>query len=363
VVGDGAALVVDDDIERLLTNEEPVLFDEEHHPPTALDGAALGLRLAVAGEPVGLLALAAQADGPPLEVGDVAFVASLAGPLAAALVNTRAYEEIESLNLDLENRVRLRTHELAEINRELEHLNMRKDELVATVSHDFRSPLASIRQNVQTILRDLGEMEGDDLRHFLEGIARQESRLSSMSENLLDLARLKETRAPEDTIDLEALVRGLFEAFDVRAEQAGIELKLEIGSDTPTEMLGDPDRMGQVLQNLVDNAMKFTPRDGLITVRLDLPADAHDRDESLGLVIDVSDSGVGIPEEAIPRLFEPFFQVPRQSHAGQGSGLGLAIVKAVVEAHGGRISVSNRDGGGTTFRIDIPAERLPARPV
>src|SRR5690606_33029048 len=144
------------------------LFDDDDRPPPGLEDAVLALRLAVAGEPVGLLVLSARSDARPYEGGDAAFVSSLAGPLAAALVNTRAYAEVEALNQELEARVEARTRELANKNEALALLNRRKDELVATVSHGFRSPLAIIRQNVQTLLRDLKQMAPDDLRSFLE---------------------------------------------------------------------------------------------------------------------------------------------------------------------------------------------------
>jgi signal transduction histidine kinase len=344
------SLEVDAPMDRLLDRTDPAIFDEEEPAPGPLRGAVFSLRLAVADEPVGLLVLGPRADGRPYEGGDAAFVSSLAGPLAAALVNTRAYQEIETLNRDLERRVVERTRELEQTNEELNDLNHRKDELVATVSHDFRSPLASIRQNVQTILRDLGEMEPNDLRYFLEGIARQEGRLSSMCENLLDLARLKETRAPQDKVDVRELVDGLMDGFAVRAEQAGVELEIESEEDAPAVVRGDPQRLGQVLQNLVDNAIKFTPSGGRVTVHLGATEDTAGGER---LRIRVMDTGCGVPARALPRLFEPFFQVPSESHAGKGSGLGLAIVKAVVEAHRGSIHVDSHEGEGTTFTITL----------
>ncbi len=348
-----APLAVDAGLAALLERSEPQVIDDEQPAPAGLgigDGAspAIVVRLAVANEAVGLLVVGERKDGRPYEGADVSFVASLSGPLAAALVSTLAYEAVERLNQDLEARVQSRTAELALKNDELALLNQRKDELVATVSHDFRSPLAIIRQNVQTVLRDLGQLDRDDLRMFLEAIGRQEDRLTAMCTNLLDLARLKQKRPPQDVVDVVALVRGLFDGFALRAREREVTLTLDVAAEAPTHVQGDGDRLGQVVQNLVDNALKFTPSGGTIAVRL-----ARAGDHELQIV--VQDSGCGVPADALPRLFEPFFQVPRQSHVGQGSGLGLAIVKAVVDAHGGRVDVASVEGRGTTFSLSLPS--------
>lgn len=345
---------VDATLEQWLNRAEPLVVDEDVPAPPSLRNVALAVRLAVANEPVGLLVVSARPEGTPYEDNDVSFVGALAGPLAAALVNTLAFEAVERLNRELEARVAARTAELERTNSELALMNARKDELVATISHDFRSPLAVIRQNVQTILRDLPRMERDDMMMFLEGISRQEDRLTALCTNLLDLARLKHKRAPQEPVDIADTARRLVGDLQVRAAAAGVTLACNVDEGIPTIVRGDPDRLGQVLQNLIDNALKFTQRGGRVDVRLALAPDGG------RLAITVSDTGMGVPAEALPRLFEPFFQVPTNAHAGQGSGLGLAIVKAVVDAHGGEVRVDSRHDGangagtGTTFTVLLP---------
>ncbi len=363
-----APIVVDDAVQATLEHSEPQVCDDEAPAPPVFGAriadAAIIVRLAVAGEPVGLLIVGERSDGKPYEGADVAFVGSLAGPLAGSLVSTMAFEAVERLNRELEARVVARTAELAQKNDELALLNQRKDELVASVSHDFRSPLAIIRQNVQTMLRDLSSIERDDLRMFLQAIGRQEGRLTSMCTNLLDLARLKQRSRLQDPVDLAGVARVIAETFAPRARDKNVELVVDINDGGEHDALvvgGDADRLSQLLQNLVDNALKFTPNGGRITLSV---VAANDN-----VVVVVSDSGIGIGKDALGRVFEPFFQVPNQSHVGQGSGLGLAIVKAVVDAHGGDIIVESvvesvvdsADSGapspapsGTRFVVTLP---------
>jgi signal transduction histidine kinase len=353
--GEGDVVEVDDDVRVLLDRAGCAIFDEDDPAPAVLGPAAIALRLAVANDAVGMLVLDGRKDSLAYEGPDVAFVESLAGPLAAALVNSRAYEEVRELNRSLEERVEERTAELAQTNIELERLNARKDELVATVSHDFRSPLAIIRQNVQTIMRDLNGMDEEDMRHFLEGVARQEERLTSMCESLLDLARLKQQPVYDVEVDLFEIAQNLAEGYTTRAEDKGVRLSVERAPGADTIVHGDAERLSQVLQNLVDNAIKFTPEGGRVVVRLS--------PDTRGTVrMEVEDSGCGVPAAQIERLFEPFYQVPRQSHVGQGSGLGLAIVKAVVESHGGEISVASEEDRGTVFTLRFPLA-APAEPA
>ncbi len=344
-----AVVLVDDVIGPWLERADPWVVDDDQPAPPSLGASALAVRLAVANEPVGMLVVGHRPQQVPYEAADVGFVLSLAGPLAAALVNALAFDAVERLNRELERRVAARTAELEAKNSELALLNQRKDELVATVSHDFRSPLTVIKQNVQTILRDLPSMDHADVRAFVEAIARQEDRLTSLCTNLLDLARLRQRLEPQDPVRMDSLVDRIVNDLQLRAQARRVALAVTCDARAPVIVRGDATRLAQVLQNLIDNALKFTDAGGSINVALTACDDTR-------LRICVTDTGCGVPADAVGRLFEPFFQVPSAVHAGQGSGLGLAIVKAVVDAHHGALSVTSELGRGTAVQLLLPAQ-------
>ena len=259
---------------------------------------------------------------------------------AALAAESRARENVERLNAELEDRVQGRT-------RELVALNQRKDDLVASVSHDFRTPLAVIRQNLQTIARDLPDISHEDLKMLVDGAARQETRLSRMCAGLLDLARLKDRGILRQAVDAENVMRAVVEGLRPAADEHGVALHWKLIPPLD-DVQGDADRLEQALQNLVDNALKFTPAGGSVTVTA-LAGDGG------GVSFHVEDTGPGIPPDALAHLFEPFYQVPGAQAARPGSGLGLAIVRAVATAHGGQVQVHSRTGGGTIFELNIPA--------
>ena len=170
-----------------------------------------------------------------------------------------------------------------------------------------------------------------------------------MALDLLDLARLEAGTADlkMSTVDMKALLNGVMEKFAPMAARSEVNLKLELASDLPTFM-GDGDRLAQVFTNLVDNALKFTPRNGTVTLRA-----LQDKGE---VQVSVSDTGKGIPAKAIPHIFDRFYQADSSRAGGEkhGAGLGLAIVQEIVTAHGGRISVRSAEGRGTAFIVHLP---------
>jgi signal transduction histidine kinase len=233
-------------------------------------------------------------------------------------------------------------------NNRLRELDRMKDELVALVSHELRTPLTSIRGYLELLLEEAPEAGlGATHVNWLTIIDRNAVRLLHLVEDLLLKAQdAAGTIALDKTdVDIAALVGHCVQAGVPVATARGIVLEGE------AEELGtvsvDPTRIGQVIDNLVSNALKFTPAGGRVDVRA--------FSNGAGVRIEVADTGVGIPEDEQERLFERFYRTAQaQSAAVPGAGLGLSIAKAIVEGHGGAISCRSRDGAGTTFVVDLP---------
>ncbi|HEX7492122.1 MAG TPA: HAMP domain-containing sensor histidine kinase [Candidatus Limnocylindrales bacterium] len=222
-------------------------------------------------------------------------------------------------------------------------------EFLADVSHELRTPLAALR----TFNELLQEKAGSDVAartEFLEASAQQIERLDWLAQNLLELSKLDSglIRLDLRPYDLRATVESAVEQAQVSARRRGLSLTAEM-PETPVSTRHDPQRLGQVLTNLIGNALKFTPRGGSVRVTLA----PHLR----GGRISVIDTGVGIGSEELPHIFDRFYRGSRANEArGSGSGLGLAIVRSIVEMHGGRVMVESRVGSGTTFTVTLPAD-------
>ncbi len=225
----------------------------------------------------------------------------------------------------------------------------RSRDFLADVSHELRTPIAALR----TFVELLQEHAGDDpaaRREFLDASAVQLERLDWLAQNLLELSKLESGLVLLDLRpdDLRAAVESAVEQAEPTARRRGIHLRLAL-PDAPLRIRHDPQRIGQVVANLVGNALKFTPRGGTVEVQVAA------RDDGGELV--VRDTGVGIDPSELPWIFDRFY---RGSHANEarssGSGLGLAIVKSIVEMHLGRISVESHVGEGTTFRVFLPRD-------
>ncbi len=220
-----------------------------------------------------------------------------------------------------------------------------KDEFFALVSHELRTPLTSIIGYLELALEEDGVDQ--EARHFLEVVQRNAGRLLRLVGDLLFVAQVEAgtmTLDPEH-VDLLSVCSESVETARPKAEAGRVSLVLDAGR-VPT-FTGDAGRLGQAVDNLVSNALKFTPPGGTVTVRLQRADDE--------LVVEVSDTGIGIPDAEQTRLFDRFFR-SRSAHdqAIPGVGLGLTIVKAIVDGHRGRIDVRSAEGRGTTFAIRLP---------
>ena len=234
-------------------------------------------------------------------------------------------------------------------NDRLRMLDRMKDEFIALVSHELRTPLTSIRGYLELLVDDPETLQLPDLQlKWLQVIERNAERLLRLVEDLLLTAQANAgaLALEKDELDLAAVVEQAVQAGAPVAAARGISLTSSV--ETAPFVNGDRVRIGQVIDNLVSNALKFTPKGGRVEV--------HASAKRGVARIEVSDNGMGISEVEQEQLFERFFRTTRaQDDAIPGVGLGLSITKAIVEAHGGRISVQSVEGEGTTFRVDLPA--------
>ena len=224
---------------------------------------------------------------------------------------------------------------------------------IYNVSHGVSNPLQSIRTNLDNIATCTLD-ETRRWRRYLATIAAEVQRLSGLTENLRLLSHLETPDAPtvREPVNLKGVVEDVIMALFETAEARGVRLRY-VGPERPARVLGDRDRLRQVLGNLVDNGLKYSrPEGGEVIISV--------REEQDRLWVRVSDEGVGIAEEDLPHIFDTAYRAPdARSFRRKGSGLGLAIVKRIVEQHGGEIQVQSRPGEGTTFSFDLPLDAPP----
>jgi two-component system, OmpR family, sensor kinase len=297
---------------------------------------------------------------PVLEAGLIALLLSLilayaisrwvADPLQEVVHAAQTYPSGETKSLPARG-----PHEVQDLTRAFNSMVARVEssqksqrEFVANVSHELKTPLTSIQGFAQAILDGTADTP-ETRQQSVQIILNEAGRMHRMVLDLLDLARLDAGTADlkMSAVDMLALLRNIVEKFTPQAQRANVQLGLNIPAGLPV-LTGDGDRLAQVFTNLVDNALKFTPGGGKVTLTA-LPVGDM-------MEISVFDTGPGIPQDALPRLFDRFYQVDvsRAGGEGHGAGLGLAIVKEIIEAHGGRISVRSELGHGTTFVIHLP---------
>jgi two-component system sensor histidine kinase VicK len=229
---------------------------------------------------------------------------------------------------------------------EQEKLNQARRDFVANVSHELRTPLTTIKSYIDAV-REEGLDEPTRAR-FLDVIAHEVDRMVRLTHDLLQLSGLETRsrsihRAP---VELSAWLTQCVERFRMHAESIGVDLTLEM--DGPVVVEGDRDLLDRVIDNLLGNALKYTTSGGRVAVRL--------RTEEGSARIEVSDTGIGIPAEDLPHVFERFYRVDKaRSRRMGGSGLGLALAREITEWHGGTIRIESEVGRGTTVIVTLPA--------
>ena len=246
-----------------------------------------------------------------------------------------------------------RLRSLEETTERLRELDRLKDQFVATVSHELRTPLTSIHGYLELVLEGAAGSLEDEQRQFLSVVVRNTNRLRRLVDDLLLVSEIDAGNLVLhlDDLDLGILAEQSLESSRVQAEAVGVSLAF--ATNGPLPLKGDKVRLGQLLDNVVSNALKFTPRGGSVSVRTSR--------SNGSAVVEVEDTGIGIPADEQAQLFDRFFRARAAADGAiQGTGLGLSISQDIARAHGGSIDVTSDTNVGTTFRVALPAHDCTA---
>lgn len=263
-----------------------------------------------------------------------------------------AYQQLEQLTQSLEQRVEQRTQELQEANRRLQELDKLKSDFVSTVSHELRTPMTAIKGYVDNILDGLTGVLTERQSYYLNRVKSNVERLTRMINELLDLSRIEAGKVELNlgNVRMRELISDIVEGFQTMAREKGVTLRTHQPDDLPA-IQGDRDKLHQVLTNLIQNAIKFTPTGGEVEVESQLWDDGY-------LQVGVIDTGSGIPSHELEKVFEKFYRGESGSQDDQRWGLGLSIARSLVKLHGGQIWVESTPGQGSRFYFTVPIEPM-----
>ena len=263
---------------------------------------------------------------------------------------TALNRRLEQLTATLEQRVKERTQELQDANERLRELDKLKSDFVSTVSHELRTPMTSIKGYVDNILDGLTGALTERQSYYLTRVKSNVERLTRMINELLDLSRIEAGKVElyVGNVRLRELITDIVEGFQAMAQEKGVVLRTHQPDELPA-IRGDRDKLHQVLTNLIQNAIKFTPPGGEVQVESQMWDDGY-------LRIGVMDTGCGIPSNELEKVFEKFYRGESDSANDPRWGLGLNIARSLIKLHGGQIWAESTPGQGSRFYFTVPIE-------
>jgi signal transduction histidine kinase len=279
----------------------------------------------------------------------IAVIAVTALVLAVGVAERRrAEQELDELNRTLERRIQDRTSTLQATVEQLQEFNQLKTAFVGIVSHELRTPLTSIKSLSENLFEGVAGPLNEKQKYYASRIQLNTDRLTRMLNELLNLSKIEAGKMElrPTVLSLQELLTDLVEVFQPLAQRKSITMDIGSMEEMP-KVCVDRDKLYEVLANLLENAFKFTPTGGRVHIGAQVLDDRH-------IKMNVSDTGCGISEEHLPKIFDKFYRVQPGSGSVAGSGLGLAIAKGLIELHGGTICVESAPGKGSQFYFTLP---------
>lgn len=296
----------------------------------------------------GFLFVGTESTDTLLTEGDEELVTILANQIGQALENARLFEKTWIAQQELEKKVDERTKELSRALEEIKEVSKRKTDFISAVSHELRTPLTSIKGYAAILLSGKLSQIPEAVRERLDKINRHSDELAHLVNDLLDISRLEsgKTIMKQEAHDLKGIIEAIVDLLSIQIKEREVNLDVSISKEA-TQINVDRSQIERVFINLLGNAIKFTPSKGKISIATS-SADGF-------VQIDISDTGIGIPQEAINAVFDEFYRVDNDVNQKlKGTGLGLSLVKHIIEAHKGKIWVKSKLGEGSTFSFTLP---------
>jgi signal transduction histidine kinase len=367
----GVELAIVDRDRRVLVGKLPppeVLAAEPEFDPVVVGGEPqryVVLRMLHEGDGIGLLVVGPFGSGLPEEqarrvgihLGRVAEAFLLEG-VKRAMSARMHMATVEEANRELTEKNR----RLAQAVERLQEADRVKSNFLATVSHELRTPLTSVIGYSEMLLEGIAGELNEEQREYVRTVMEKGDQLLVLITGILDISRMEagEMKFDKEPFDLDEVVSVALSTIAPHARRKKLALACHLPTDLPA-VLGDRDKIRQVLLNLLGNAVKFTPEGGTVAISAEEgPLAPNPADGTHGVRVSVRDSGIGVAPEHHARVFDPFFQVDNSSTREYGgTGLGLSIVKRFIEAHGGHVWVDSREGEGATFYFTLPLAPTP----
>ncbi len=308
-----------------------------------------------------LIVLGNKKGGDIYTVEDLKLLEIIASQSATAFENARLYREVSYFNHHLQQKVDEATSELQKKNLDLKEANIQigltgklKEDLLAMASHEFRTPISNIKNMLWMLQKqDFSAKLNDNEKQKFDRLTKAVERLDYVVRNINEMLNATNGNLEEqlhfDAVQIEQIIKEIIEDKEIEAKEALVNLVYREPQNLLPSLEADPVKLQYCLYELITNALKYTDKNGNITITTEL--------QNNNVVIKISDTGKGIPPERIPTLFQDFDKIDVIHTTQAGIGLGLYIVAKIIELHKGKINVESTAGKGTTFTIELPAQK------